>query len=186
MQNIFKLLEPYADLESAVRQLMSQLFSEACGMCTACCCRADICEESAESAFLSLLLKRQEIREEAMDDRYGWLDLHGCSLEYGRPPVCYAYFCNELLDALPDDEARHVARTLGRLMNHIGQQALGEWHLVDIMNEDDLERIDPEGIARRIEEAGKACAVIEDYMQTGRLTASDRAVLDLISTDDPG
>lgn len=186
MQSIIDhILEPYAELEISVRQLTTQLFSETCGMCTACCCRADICEEAAGSAFLSLLLEKQELSAADMDDRYGWLDLHGCSLEYGRPPICYTYFCDELLSHLPDEEARHVARTLGRLMHHIGQDAVGDWHLTEIPDAADLEKVDPERIQQRLEEAQAALDAIEEYVQTGRLPASDREILDIISTNDP-
>lgn len=179
------ILKPYAELEHSIQQLMTQLFNETCGMCTACCCRPDICEEAAESAFLSLLLERQELTADQMHDRYGWLDLHGCSLEYGRPPVCYSYFCDELLDGLPDDETRLVARTLGRLINHIGRNALGDWHLVEIMDAADLEKIDSDQILQRMEEVQAAFEVIEHYLQDGRLSMSDREIMDTISTDDP-
>jgi len=185
MQLINDILKPYAELESSIQQLMTELFSETCGMCTACCCRADICEEAGESAFLSLLLEQQELSPADMDDRFGWLDLHGCSLEYGRPPVCYIYFCDELLARLPDDESRHVAKTLGRLMNHIGQNASGEWHLVEIMNAATLEKVDPAPLSQRMEEAQTTFEVIEEYVQTGRLSVSNRGILDLISPDDP-
>jgi len=185
MQLVNDILKPYAELESSIQQLMTELFSETCGMCTSCCCRADICEEAGESAFLSLLLEQQELSPADMDDRFGWLDLHGCSLEYGRPPVCYIYFCDELLARLPDDESRHVAKTLGRLMNHIGQNASGEWHLVEIMDAADLEKVDPAPLSQRMEEAQTAFEVIEEYVQTGRLSVSSRGILDIISTDDP-
>ncbi|MEN8253848.1 MAG: hypothetical protein ABFR33_00105 [Verrucomicrobiota bacterium] len=185
MHLINDILKPYAELETSIQQLMTELFSETCGMCTACCCRADICEEAGESAFLSLLLEQQELSTDDMDDRFGWLELHGCSLEYGRPPVCYIYFCDELLARLPDDESRHVAKTLGRLMNHIGQNAIGEWHLVEIMDAADLEKVDPTPLSRRMEEAQTAFDVIEEYVQTGRLSADGRGILGIISTDDP-
>jgi len=185
MHPIDNIVEPYAELEISVRQLMTQLFSETCGMCTACCCRADICEEATGSAFLSLLLERQELSASDMDDRFGWIDLHGCSLEYGRPPVCYTYFCDELLSSLPDDDARLVARTLGRLVNHIGQDAVGDWHLVEIVDAADLEKVDPERILLRLEEAQAAFDVIGEYLETGRLPPSGRDTLDTISTDDP-
>ncbi len=164
---------------------MVQICSDTCGMCTACCCRADICEEAADSAFLSKLLKRQGIDADQMDERFGWLDLHGCALEYGRPPVCYAYFCDELIDRLPDDEARRTVQTLGRLMHHIGLNALGEWHLVEIRNEGDLQKVDLGDLSRRLEEAQTAFEVIESFMETGRLNAADRETLSAITTDDP-
>lgn len=185
MQSIDDILEPYVELETSVRQLMTQLFSETCGMCTACCCRADICEEASGSAFLSLLLERQELSAADMDDRYGWLDLHGCSLAYGRPPICYTYFCDELLSRLPDEETRFVARTLGQLMHHIGQDVAGDWHLTEIPDAADLEKVDSEQIQQRLEEAQTAFDAIEEYLRTGKLPASDREILDIISTNDP-
>jgi hypothetical protein len=185
MHLIDDILKPYAELERSIQQLMTHLFNETCGMCTACCCRADICEEATGSAFLSLLLEQQDISANDMDDRIGWLDLHGCSLEYGRPPICYTYFCDELLDGLPDEEARHTAQTLGRLIHHIGKDALGDWHLVEIMDAADLEKVDSDQIFQRMEEAQSAFEVIEEYIQTGRLSASGREILEIISTDDP-
>ncbi len=185
MHLINDILKPYAELEISIQQLMAELFSETCGMCTACCCRADICEEATGSAFLSKLLKKQGLSASDMDDRFGWLDLHGCSLEYGRPPICYIYFCDELLARLPDDESRHTAKTLGRLMNHIGQNAIDGRHLVEIMNAADLEKVDSPLLFRRMEDAQAAFEVIEEYVQTGRLSASGRGILGIISTDDP-
>ena len=184
MHTIEDFIEAYAELETDIRRLMVELFSDTCGMCTACCCRADICEEAVHSAFLSKLLKRQGVAEEDMDDRFGWLDLHGCSLDYGRPPVCYAYFCDQLLERLPDDEARLSARVLGKLIEHIGHHALGEWHLTEIMNQDDLNRVDVDGLFHRLEEAQGAFHVVEHYMQSGRLTLADREVLSAVPLDE--
>lgn len=175
----------YIQLESRVREIMIQSFSETCGMCTACCCRADICEEVGESAFLSNLLKRQGINTDDMDERFGWLDLQGCSLEYGRPPVCYAYYCDELLSRLPDDEARHASSILGKLVLHIGQNALGGWHLTEIMDTHDLEKVDAHSLDHRLEEAEAALQVLEAYIHTGRLNQSDRETLAIITTEEP-
>ncbi len=185
MNPIEDLLEPYAELEAGIRQLMVRMCGDICGMCTVCCCRADICEEAIESAFLHKLLKRQGLTADQMDDRIGWLDLQGCSLEYGRPPVCYAYFCDELLARFDNDDTRHAARTLGRLIHHVGQDALDGWHLVEIKRDDDLTKIDADLILNRLKDAQSAFEVIERYMQTGHLDRSDRNVLSLITTNDP-
>ena len=184
MHPINDILKPYAELEASIRQRVVELFSETCGSCTACCCRADICEEALESAFLSKLLELQGLSMADMDDRYGWLDLDGCSLEYGRPPICYAYFCDELLARLPDDEDRLTAQVLGKLMDHVGKNALGNLHLVEIRNPTDLEKVDPDGLFQRLEEAQAAFEVIEEYLQAGRLSAADRATLAAIELDD--
>lgn len=185
MNSINDLLQPYSELERAVRALMSNLFSNTCGLCTACCCRADICEEAIESVFLSRLLEKQGISAQDMDDRIGWLDLSGCSLDYGKPPICYAYFCDQLLARLPDDETRYATEVLGKLMHHIGQNALGDRHLVEILNQDELEKVDLPRIARRLEEAEAAFQVIENFTASGRLDKSDQAILERITTEDP-
>ncbi|MDF7808944.1 hypothetical protein P4E94_15970 [Pontiellaceae bacterium B12219] len=177
-------LTRYSELEYSVSTLMSQLFSGICGSCTACCCRADICEEATESAFLSLLLEKQGLGREQMDDRYGWLDLHGCTLEYGRPPVCYAYYCDQLLARLPDEEAQFSAKVLGKLIQHIGENALGGWHLVEIMDRSDLAKLNYPELFQRLEEAQAAYSVIEHFMQAGRLTKADYNVLNVITDEE--
>ena len=185
MNSIDDLLLPYSELETAVRDLMAQLFSDTCGMCTACCCRADICEEAIESAFLSRLLKQQGLSAEDMDDRIGWLDLSGCTLKYGKPPICYSYFCGQLLARLPDDETRLATRVLGKLMHHIGQRALGDWNLTEIQRVEDLEKINLAEITERLNEAQTALDVITTFVSSGRLDKSDYQILSTITTDEP-
>lgn len=185
MDTLAKLVDEYAVLENEIREMMVHLFSETCGMCTACCCRADICEEAAESAFLSLLLEKQGLSEQDMDDRFGWLDLHGCTLSFGRPPVCYSFFCDELMDRLHDSEVRFAAGVLGKLIHHIGQRALGGWHLVEIMDREDLQRINFDRLFKRLEESQSAFEVIKEYLSTGILNRTEREVLAVITTEEP-
>ncbi|MDZ8120335.1 hypothetical protein [Pontiella agarivorans] len=185
MLTLENLINEYAALETEIRKIMTHLFSGTCGLCTACCCRADICEEAVESAFLARLLKKQGLGEKDMDDRFGWLDLSGCSLDYGRPPVCYAYYCDELLARLPDDTHRYSAGVLGKLILHIGQQALGNRHLVEIMDPDDLEKINYDRVFQRLEEAQAAFEVIKAYLASGMLNKADREVLAVITTEEP-
>lgn len=137
-----------------------------------------------ESAFLSKLLEKQGLSAIDMDDRYGWLDLNGCSLEYGRPPICYAYFCDQLLERLPDDESRLSARVLGQLMDHIGRNALGNLHLVEIKNPSDLNQVSTDELFKRLEEAQAAFEVIEEYLQSNRINAANREILAHISLDE--
>ena len=184
MNALEDFMEAYAELEGSVQELMSQLFSETCGLCTACCCRVDICEEAVQSAFLSQLLKRQELDAKDLDDRYGCLDQSGCFLEYGRPPICYAYFCDQLLVRLPDDETRYVTRVLGRLMDYIGEKALNEWHLVEIMDSADLMKVDYDALSMRLDAAQQARLVIEQFIESGRLGSADRETLDAVPLED--
>jgi hypothetical protein len=174
----------YSELEHSIRNLMSTLFSGICGSCTACCCRADICEEAIQSAFLSLLLEKQGLDKDQMDDRYGWLDLDGCSLKYGKPPICYAYYCDQLLARLPDEETQFSAKVLGKLIQHIGENALNDWHLVEIMDRADLEKLNYPELFKRLEESQAAYFVIENFLQSGRLTKADYNVLNVITDEE--
>jgi hypothetical protein len=184
MKPLEELLNRYAELEVRVREMMSRLFSSSCGMCTSCCCRADICEEAVESAFLSKLLARQGLNAGAMDDRFGWLDVNGCSLEYGKPTVCYDFFCDDLLARLPDDETRFAVRVLGKLMLHVGTDAFKGIHLTELMDPDDLEQLDFKSIGARLTEAVAAYEVIEGFVENGRLSVADRELLDPITTEE--
>ncbi len=175
----------YSQLEGSIRSLMVGLFSGTCSMCTACCCRADICEEAIQSAFLSLLLEKQGLSEDKMDEKYGWLDLHGCSLQYGRPPICYTYYCDELLVRLPNDETQFAAKVLGNLIQHIGEQALGDWHLVEIRNSKDLVKLDYPTLFQRLEESTAALQVIQTFLESGRLTKADYEILNIIPIEEP-
>jgi len=153
-------LKAYIEFEIRLREMMITVCGNMCGMCTACCCRADICEEARDSAFLQLLLKRQGFTEFDFDDQYGWLEHQGCRLEYGRPPVCYEYFCDELLEAMPDERFQELMRRAGKLIDLIGQNALGEIHLTEIRNPADLEKVSVERLFQRLEEAKAALAEI--------------------------
>ena len=169
--------EAYIELERQVARLMARMFGDLCGICTVCCCRADICEEALQSAFLSHLLRRQGLDETQIDDRFGWLETNGCRLEYGRPPICYAYYCDQLLERLPNDEARHGVLLLGHLVDHAGRNALGDRHLVEIPRAEDLEKVDFTTVLQRIGEAAVALGVVIQYLETGRLSREGRAAL---------
>ena len=184
MKSIEQFSEAYAELESAIRELIAQLFSGTCGLCTACCCRVDICEEATQGAFLSLLLKKQGLSAADLDDRLGWLDLHGCTLEYGRPPVCYTFFCDELLARLPDDETRFATRVLGRLMEYVGENAVEGRHLAEIRKADELQRIDITTVTERLDEAQAAFDVIEQFIDSGRLEPADIEILAAIPLEE--
>lgn len=184
MNAVDAIIEPYIELECAVRELMASQFSQTCGMCTACCCRADICEEVPHSAFLSRLLELQGRSEGDMDDRYGWLDLQGCSLGYGRPPVCYRYFCDALLARLPDDETRYVTKILGRLVEYVGENAVGHCHLAEIANPEDLAKVEPHMILERLAQAQEAYRIIEQFIDSGTLTPAECSVLEGIGLAD--
>jgi len=145
------VLKEYSILEAEVQKTIKLLFGDMCALCTSTCCTPDICEESLDSAFLRELRSAYQ-KNTVFCDRYGWLTESGCALKCGRPPVCYGFFCNEIVDSLSDDE-QGIVRVLGRIVSGVGEKAAGKRHLVEIMDTADLEQLNCERIIRRIEAA---------------------------------
>jgi len=153
-------IETYLELERGVQELVLPQCQELCGLCTACCCRADICEEALGSPFLRLLHKKNDLES----DRYGFLTESGCALEIGRPPVCYEFFCEDLLAAQPDDLHREMLCLLGQLPNYAGQNAHGEAHLVEIMQEEELDHLAFQRLEKQLKTAFEALTCIRGIL----------------------
>jgi hypothetical protein len=174
-----RLIEEYTALESEVQELVSAQCRAGCELCTACCCRADLCEEALESPFLCAVHGRTELDS----DRYGFLTETGCGLEIGRPPVCYEFFCDELQAAQPDAVHREVLLVLGRLPAHAGKNAHGESHLVEIMHEEELEHLAFQRLEKQIQQAREALDCIRAFYNEGALSGRAVAILQRISPD---
>lgn len=156
----------YVALEREIQQMIQEQCGAHCAQCTACCCRADICEEALDSAFLRHLHGQQ--RDSILfSERFGWLTENGCGLPIGRPPVCYEFFCADLLARLPDDDHRRALKTLGALINHVGRHALGDKHLVEISNDEEIHRLSLPAFRRRIESARAALEHLQFYFDNG-------------------
>jgi hypothetical protein len=172
------LLEEYAELEHGVQKLVSAQCGPVCGLCTvACCCRADICEEALESPFLSLLHRKASLESDA----YGFLTETGCALDIGRPPICYEFFCEELLDSQPDDQHRELLKILGRLPTHAGENAHSEAHLVEIMQEEELEHLAFQRLEKQLQESFQCLEILQSFFNEGTLPANADRVLGRIS-----
>jgi len=136
MVSLAPLFKAYAELESDIRELQSGMFSDVCGLCTSCCCTPNICEESQDSAFLRQIQKTHAAGA-MFCDRFGWLTEKGCALSVGRPPICYEFFCDDIIESIPEFE-RDWIRGLGRLIPWVGRRAVGPRHLVEVMEDEDL------------------------------------------------
>ena len=130
----------YAAFEDDVRCLGKALWSRFCSTCNRVCCRPDFCRETLDSAFLRRVRKisRPAISYSQVS---GWLTPTGCALRCGRPPVCYQYLCDPILQSQPSGLHRYVIEVLAQLIGHVGKNALGSCHLVEIMDSRRLERI---------------------------------------------
>ncbi len=157
------MLKAYVGLEGDVREYISDLFGSTCALCTSSCCTPDICEESLDSAFLKSVRSVYE-PDALFCDSYGWIAERGCVLKCGRPPVCYGFFCNEIVDSLNNQE-RDVIRVLGRILSWVGEKAHGGKHLVEIMDDEDLKKLNLERILKRIKVAKMALGGVKKSLQ---------------------
>ncbi len=96
----------------------------------------------------------------------------GCALSTGRPPVCYQFYCNKIIDALPDDQHRYRFQVLSNLVPHIGKRALGHRHLVEIMDAAQLTRVKITRFRKRLAEARRALQIIQSINGNGFPAAS--------------
>ena len=128
-----QLFDRYVLLEKQIQQLMDPLSRPYCRRCTAVCCREEMCRESIESAFLSVLVQMQKIRYNRQN---GWLGNAGCRLAYGRPLVCYEFFCEDILhsESFQNAPVRHIVREFVSL----GNRVYGNAHLICISDLDIL------------------------------------------------
>ena len=125
------LLGSYAFLEKQIQETVGKICIQFCRKCRSKCCREEICRESVESSFLSSLVEQQEIR---YDPQKGWISPLGCRLSYGRPPVCYEFFC----EGISKSEMFQAAniRKIAHEFVSVGNKARGKTHLICIDNLD--------------------------------------------------
>jgi len=164
MTDLDILVREYALFEDTVRTAMTGMCVANCSECTRVCCREELCRETIESPFLSLLNQQSssEMKYSSVD---GWLTKTGCALSIGRAPVCYHFICDDILSCQPASVDRYFLKALAALVSHIGKNALGHRHLVEIMDFDDLNRVKLSRFRNKLKEARAALNVIMDYFQ---------------------
>lgn len=131
--NLKKLFDSYAGLEKQIQQLVHPLSLYYCTACAGRCCREEICKESIESTFLSVLVEKQAVR---YNRKKGWLRAEGCGLAYGRPLVCYQFFCEEVNNSTLYKTSR--LQTIIQDFVSLGNRAYGNIHLLCIADLDIL------------------------------------------------
>ncbi len=174
------LLKAYIALETDVQRTMAMLFSDTCAYCTSSCCTPDICEESLESAFLRHV-RAKVATEVEFCDRFGWLTEKGCALPAGRPPVCYSYFCNEIVAALGENRDL-VVHVLGKILSWVGEQAVGSKHLVELLDDEDINSIRIDHLVRRLEDGKTALLAVRSILGGGSVSNEERESMQRIST----
>jgi len=99
---LYKIINEYAAFETTVRQQMADICAPHCSVCQSACCGPQYCRENIDSPFLNLISSKSRTAKVFCAAR-GWLTSTGCALSTGRPPVCYQFNCNKIINALPDD-----------------------------------------------------------------------------------
>jgi len=170
-------IEQYAALECGMQELIREKGQALCGSCTCCCCDAIICKEAIESPFLKLV-HRQAHR---FSEENGFLSATGCTLQQGRPPVCYEYFCDDHFYYQPDDLHAEVLKILGALLNHATRNARDDSPLAEIMKEEQLDQLDFHPLEQQMQESVHALEIIRAFYRDGTLLEASRQVLKRIT-----
>lgn len=111
-EQLYRIRDVHLEVESILQSLAALQDDNPCARCTSVCCKEVMCRESLESDFLRFLLG-------PLVDGYrvdaGWyVPGSGCRLGYGRPLVCYEFFC-EKFEAQDWTHPRQLSRALKAL-----------------------------------------------------------------------
>jgi hypothetical protein len=165
MPDLDNIIQQYLNLEKKVQAAMKAICGPHCRGCTKVCCREELCRETIEAPFLCLL-REESLPSAPYSSGKGWLTNTGCALSTGRAPVCYHFLCTDILAAQGARLDRYMLEVLAALINHIGKNALGSRHLVEILDIDDLHRIKLPRFLKNLDEARAAFNAVEAYLIT--------------------
>ena len=163
MSELDNIIEKYLNFERDVRVMMDSVCARHCSRCDKICCNQDFCQETIESPFLSHILKAYS-PSTTYTTVSGWLTDTGCGLSIGRPPVCYEFLCESILASQKSEFDCYMVKILSALMTHIGKNAAGGRHLVELLHKDDLHRIRLLQFEKKLQEAQAAFGVVAAYL----------------------
>ena len=163
MNTLSKIIKKYAAFEAEVSTYTTNIFQKSCSACNGECCRPEICEESLTSPFLERLRQRFASDAAFSDDR-GWLKPTGCALPVGRPPVCYQFICDAVLQEPTAPEFRYAVMILSNLINHVGKNVLGYKHIVELQDSSELKRVNFTRFEKQLNEAAEAFHLVRTYL----------------------
>ena len=130
-EQLHRIRDVHIEVESILQSLAAMQDDNSCARCTSVCCKEVFCRESVDSDFLRFVLGP---RVDAYSVNAGWFEPgSGCRLSYGRPLVCYAFFCEKF-------ESQNWAepRQLSRALKTVYANALAGQHMLVV---DDISRI---------------------------------------------
>ena len=92
-EQLHRIRDVHIEVESILQSLAALQDDQPCAGCTRVCCKEVMCRESLDSDFLRFLLG--PLVEGYSVDAGWYVPGSGCRLSYGRPLVCYEYFCEK-------------------------------------------------------------------------------------------
>lgn len=130
-EQLYRIRNVHIEVESILQSLAALQDDQPCASCTSVCCKEVMCRESMDSDFLRFLLG-------PLIDRYsvdaGWyVPGTGCRLSYGRPLVCYEFFCEKF-----EAQDRAQTRQLSRAFKTLYANTFAGQHMLVV---DDISRI---------------------------------------------
>ena len=152
-----ELLDRYICLEKEIQKLIYPLSQLYCNKCFGKCCSEQICKESTESVFLSMLVKRQTIQ---YDNRNGWLGTSGCRLDYGRPLVCYEFYCEDIIESASFSKT-DIKKFINDFVS-IGDNAHGKSHLICLYDLDTLSPKKTKNMSNKVNSLLIRCLRLDD------------------------
>jgi hypothetical protein len=111
-EQLYRIRDLHIEVESILQSLAALHDDNPCASCTNVCCKEVMCRESMDSDFLRFLLG--PLVEGYSVDAGWYVPGSGCRLSYGRPLVCYEFFC-EKFEAQDWTQPRQLSRALKTL-----------------------------------------------------------------------
>ena len=146
----------YGQLEKEVSHSLSRCCRPFCNGCGDCC-KADICVEAVDSAWLRIVRKQAGHKTFRFSRSTGWLSSKGCRLKVGRPPLCYAFSCKSVTDYFRKETILNPVLAIAKLPSAAGQNALGKRHLVTLEENEILDKLDFHRLRKNIALARETC-----------------------------
>lgn len=130
-EQLHRIREVHIDVESILQSLAALQNENPCASCPHVCCKEALCRESIDSDFLRFVLGS---RADDYNLKDGWfVPGSGCRLGYGRPLVCYEYFCERF-----DTQEVSSLRQLSRALKTVYANVFAGQHILVV---DDISRI---------------------------------------------
>jgi hypothetical protein len=125
---LIEIRKIHIEIEHYLQNLATKSSTNQCAACTNVCCKEEICNESINSDFLRFILgdKTKEYNK-----KNGWFDQSsGCTLNFGRPIVCYEFFCSKFDE---DSQSKNL-QVKSKEFSQVYAKVFRNQHILEIDN----------------------------------------------------